>query len=220
MEQDQWAPAMSQSSFDRSWEEEEALYQKPNAVLLPHTDRNLGGLYIGCLYIAERLKNRDLYGHIGAIVSIGVSLNKDLNGDPITKPGQHPFSAAGYPELLPDVSYHFVDIDDTTRCNIKAHFEPCTAFIDKHRKQGISVYVHCAAGVSRSASIVIAYLMKAFNMSYANAFSQLKACRPIIDPNLGFRKQLKVYEEELQMRGLMERYVKMKKTEGHGDSLV
>ncbi len=214
MEQGRWPPVMPQSSLDRSWEDEERLYQQPNPVLLPDKGRNLGGLYIGCLYIAGRLKNRELYGHIGAIVSIGVSLNKDLNGAAIVKPGQHPFSAAGYPELLPDIDYQFVDIDDRDRCNIKAHFDPCIAFINKHVKQGTSVYVHCAAGVSRSASIVIAYLMKEFNMSYDIAFSQLKACRPVIDPNNGFRKQLKTYEEELRMKGFMERYLKLKKTEG------
>lgn len=214
MEQGPWPPAMPESSLDRSWEEEESLYQKPNPVLLPDKARNLGGLYIGCLYIAGRLRNRELYGHIGAIVSIGVSLNKDLNGSAITQPGRHPFAAAGYPELLDDVTYHFVDIDDRERCNIKVHFDPCIAFINKHMKQGTSVYVHCAAGVSRSASIVIAYLIKELHMSYDNAFSQLKACRPVIDPNNGFRKQLKAYDEELKMSGLMERYLKAKKTEG------
>jgi hypothetical protein len=206
---------------DANVDDDERLYQMPNPVLLPDKEKNLGGLYIGCVYTVGRLSDRKRYGHIGAIVSIGVSLNRDLNG-PIMKPGVHPFSAAGYPALLPGVTYRFVDIDDHPRCNIKVHFDPCIKFINEHMRQGTSVFVHCVAGVSRSASIVIAYMMRELHLCYDDAFSQLHACRPIIDPNQGFRKQLKEYEEELHMKRLMERYLNAKKAESqsHGESIV
>lgn len=163
--------------------DEEHLYREPNPVLLPDAEKRLGGLYIGCLYIAGALKNRDLYGHIKAVVCIGC--------------GTHPFSAAGYPPTVPGVEYHFVDVDDHERSDIKIHFDPCIDFIHKHIMLGSSVFVHCAAGVSRSASIVIAYLMRKKVMTYERAFRHLRASRPIIDPNNGFRKQLREYEVEL-----------------------
>lgn len=60
--------------------------------------------------------------------------------------------------------------------------------------------VHCQAGISRSASIVISYLMERFSMSYDEARKYLKARRPQIDPNDGFVKQLKSYEEILKVK--------------------
>jgi len=48
--------------------------------------------------------------------------------------------------------------------------------------------VHCAAGVSRSASIVIAYLMKINHWTFENAYSFVKSKRKIIDPNFGFKR--------------------------------
>lgn len=49
-----------------------------------------------------------------------------------------------------------------------------------------SVLVHCAAGVSRSASIVIAYLMRNNGMNYTEAYALVKNKRFVICPNHGF----------------------------------
>lgn len=46
--------------------------------------------------------------------------------------------------------------------------------------------MHCAAGVSRSASIVIAYLMRNNGMNYSDAFALVKNKRFVICPNHGF----------------------------------
>lgn len=61
------------------------------------------------------------------------------------------------------------------------------------RKNNRKVFVHCAAGVSRSASFVIAYLMKSKLMPYLDAYALVKCKRPIIKPNSGFVKQLEEY---------------------------
>lgn len=55
------------------------------------------------------------------------------------------------------------------------------------------VYVHCNAGVSRSASFVIAYLMRELAMTFEEAFTFVKQKRPQIMPNHGFVTQLKQY---------------------------
>ncbi len=49
------------------------------------------------------------------------------------------------------------------------------------------------AGVSRSASVVIAYIMKTENCSFQSAFAEVKIARPAIKPNAGFTEQLKKF---------------------------
>ena len=58
--------------------------------------------------------------------------------------------------------------------------------------------VHCVAGMSRSSSIVAAYLMKEFGMSAKQALFFTKKRRPIIRPNKGFLHQLIQYEDYLK----------------------
>jgi hypothetical protein len=57
-----------------------------------------------------------------------------------------------------------------------------------------SVLVHCAAGVSRSATVVLGYLMARQNLSLAAALQHLKEVRPWVSPNPGFMQQLEAYE--------------------------
>lgn len=57
--------------------------------------------------------------------------------------------------------------------------------------------IHCQAGISRSGSIVLSYLMKYEKMNLQTALQHCKAVRPQISPNLGFIKQLQAYDEQL-----------------------
>ena len=50
------------------------------------------------------------------------------------------------------------------------------------------VFVHCSAGASRSASIVIAYCMKTKGWQFNEALAYVQERRPCVDPNAGFRK--------------------------------
>ena len=50
--------------------------------------------------------------------------------------------------------------------------------------------VHCYAGISRSATIVISYLMKEHGMSLQAATQLTRSKRWFINPNPGFVKQL------------------------------
>lgn len=62
--------------------------------------------------------------------------------------------------------------------------------------KGGVVLVHCNAGVSRAAAVVIGFLMNSEGLSFARAFSLVKNARPAACPNPGFMEQLHKYQEE------------------------
>ena len=83
------------------------------------------------------------------------------------------------------------DFDDQ---NIIKHFGECLNFIKGDDK----VLVHCAAGQSRSASVVIAYIMWTKKMPFKDALEFVnKKVFFFVYPNNGFRDQLKLFEKEL-----------------------
>jgi len=65
------------------------------------------------------------------------------------------------------------------------------------RESGGKVLVHCRAGISRSATVCIAYLMYAARASLDDAHDYLKRCRPLVSPNLNFMRQLADFETRL-----------------------
>ncbi|XP_035210118.1 dual specificity protein phosphatase 10-like isoform X2 [Stegodyphus dumicola] len=87
---------------------------------------------------------------------------------------------------------------DSYQQNIKQYFNKAFAFIDEARQRNSAVLVHCQAGVSRSATIVIGYLMYHTSMSSMEAYQMVKSKRPIISPNLHFMGQLLELEQILQ----------------------
>jgi len=75
------------------------------------------------------------------------------------------------------------------------HFEKAHSFIDDAVKNEKCVLVHCQAGVSRSASIVISYIMKRNKISFEEARNIVRQARPLIRPNFMFTEQLIAYEK-------------------------
>lgn len=60
------------------------------------------------------------------------------------------------------------------------------------------VFVHCYAGVSRSATVCIAYIMKLYRQGLTSAYDYVKCRRPCISPNLHFMGQLLKFDQQLQ----------------------
>lgn len=90
--------------------------------------------------------------------------------------------------------YLFINVMDHPKQDILSHFEASNEFIETALKNPCNkVYVHCVAGISRSASLVIAYIMKTRSMNYGEAHEMVVQKRKIIDPNEGFVKQLTLY---------------------------
>ncbi|CAL1290228.1 unnamed protein product [Larinioides sclopetarius] len=87
---------------------------------------------------------------------------------------------------------------DSYQQNIKQYFSKAFAFIDEARKRNSAVLVHCQAGISRSATIAIGYLMYKNNLSSMEAYEMVKSKRPIISPNLHFMGQLWELEQVLR----------------------
>jgi protein-tyrosine phosphatase len=92
--------------------------------------------------------------------------------------------------------YRNVYILDLPEEPLSCHFIQCFEFIDEALKSG-RVLVHCNAGISRSVSIVIAFLMSRRQKSLCEAMAQVKAARPRAQPNVGFVEQLKMYESNI-----------------------
>lgn len=107
--------------------------------------------------------------------------------------------ASGIRPFFPkDFKYKVINVTDTSQSSLIRHFPAAVQFI----KEGISkggVLVHCYAGVSRSASCVIAYLMQEKDMTFTEAFAFASKRRPIIFPNMGFQRQLCEYEKLLHL---------------------
>lgn len=89
-----------------------------------------------------------------------------------------------------NIKVYKINIDDSPNSNLKPWLKHTYDFIHKSLEQNQSVLVFCRAGVSRSASIVIHYLMRHYNISYYDAYRYLKAKRRQIQPNEGFVRQL------------------------------
>ena len=86
-----------------------------------------------------------------------------------------------------------INIMDFDSENIIQYFGECLNFINGKEK----VFVHCAAGQSRSATIVIAYIMWKKKMTFDKAYDFVKQKRNNIYPNFGFRQQLRMFEKLL-----------------------
>jgi protein-tyrosine phosphatase len=95
------------------------------------------------------------------------------------------------------LDYSHVPLDDHSDEPIARHFDECNKFIGHHLESGGRVLVHCRMGVSRSATIVIAYLMASGFISYRKAFDHVKERRIKVSPNLGFILALRKYQETL-----------------------
>ena len=93
-----------------------------------------------------------------------------------------------------NINHKVVIIDDFFSENIIKYFKECIEFIENSNK----IYIHCTCGVSRSATIVLAYLMWKTHLDFDDIYSFVKKRRPEIDPNNGFRRQLKLFQKLLK----------------------
>ncbi|XP_028323757.1 dual specificity protein phosphatase 19-like [Gouania willdenowi] len=158
-------------------------------------DQQLEHLEDGCGFVVDT--SLDL--HVGVIRPFLLLASQDAAHDTDTL-RRHKVShvlnvAYGVSNPFPDqVVYRTLQILDLPDTQITSYLEECSSFIDQARQQDGVVMVHCNAGVSRSSSVVIGYLMLKEGLSFDDAYSQVKDARPSIRPNPGFYQQLQNYK--------------------------
>lgn len=90
--------------------------------------------------------------------------------------------------------YHRISIPDKSEVDLTNYFLDAFEFIQKaHSQETNRILIHCHAGVSRSSTIMIGYLIYSANMLLDDAYRLVRIARPRINPNRGFRKQLLGY---------------------------
>ncbi|XP_056393239.1 dual specificity protein phosphatase 18 isoform X2 [Hyla sarda] len=99
--------------------------------------------------------------------------------------------------VIPDLEYLHFPLADLPETRLYDLFEYISHKIHEVKAAGGQTLLHCAAGISRSATLCLAYLMKYHGLTLLAAHAHLKARRPIIHPNIGFWRQLIAYELHL-----------------------
>jgi len=126
-----------------------------------------------------------LYGALDKAYLIKIGIQHIIN---ITKTADNE-----YPN---DFTYHNICVDDEKSSDLSQYFDETTIIIDKAIKAKEGVLVHCMAGISRSSTMVIAYLIRYLQMSLMDAYWHVKTRRHCISPNEGFMEQLSEWESK------------------------
>lgn len=87
-------------------------------------------------------------------------------------------------------------IADTPDADLRPVIDKCLALIREAKAKHERCLVHCNQGISRSAAIVLAYLIADCSLSLHEAFRLLKEKRSVIMPNTGFLTTLIEIEKE------------------------
>ena len=105
----------------------------------------------------------------------------------------------GAANLFPGLKYCRVHVDDCATENIAQYFQKAYVFIQSAMEENSRgarniILVHCARGVSRSATIVLMYLMRSAGLTLEESLRFVKRNREIAEPNEGFMKALRDFE--------------------------
>lgn len=96
-----------------------------------------------------------------------------------------------------ELEYLRISVKDCWNQDLPSHFEDAFKFINEGKAAGGKTMIHCNAGISRSATIAIAYIMMSEKRTLMDAYGFVKSKRPVISPNLDFMGELQQYEKSL-----------------------
>ncbi|KAH9630460.1 hypothetical protein HF086_016998, partial [Spodoptera exigua] len=110
---------------------------------------------------------------------------------------------------LQDKHYLCIMASDSPEQNLTQYFSLCNDFIHAARLRDGNVLIHCLAGMSRSVTVAVAYIMSVTPLTWREALKVVRAGRAVANPNLGFQRQLQEFETYKlveERRRLKERY--------------
>lgn len=99
---------------------------------------------------------------------------------------------------LPGINYHFIEAADSSAQDLKQYFKQGCLILEQNVRAGGATLVHCQQGISRSATMCLAFLMKQQCTTFEVAFRALKQRRQCVSPNFAFLGQLKMWEDEMK----------------------
>ncbi|XP_066969714.1 serine/threonine/tyrosine-interacting protein B-like [Macrobrachium rosenbergii] len=139
----------------------------------------LPGLFLGPFNAATKSKFSSLLDH--GITHI-ICIRQDIEAHMIR------------PNFPHKIKYLIIDMADSCLENLISHISECRDFIDECLAAGGKCLVHGNLGISRSAAVVIAYVMEKKMLTYKEALEFVQNRRYCINPNDGFKHQLIEYE--------------------------
>lgn len=155
----------------------------PGTPLTP--DMIIPNLYLTDMFTARGVLLPTYAGHGRPVIKYVLSVLDNS----ISQPKPKPVNAASFVQKL-------IILDDTQDADLLARLaEGCDFIVECLGKNDGGVMVHCQLGQSRSASMVIAYLMREQGLTFQKAWDKVKYKRSIVKPNPGFQKQLALWEE-------------------------
>ncbi len=92
--------------------------------------------------------------------------------------------------------YLYIPLYDSTSQKLDKYLEKANKFIKEGSENGNKILIHCGAGVSRSATLCLMYMITEKKYKFSEAYKIMKEKRKCVIPNMGFRKLLeqKSYE--------------------------
>ncbi|KAM4618842.1 dual specificity protein phosphatase 8 isoform 2-T2 [Polymixia lowei] len=120
------------------------------------------------------------------------------------------------PDFISESHFMRIPVNDNYCEKLLPWLDKTNEFIDKAKVSNCRVIVHCLAGISRSATIAIAYIMKTMGLSSDDAYRFVKDRRPSISPNFNFLGQLLEFEKGLRLLQALTSSSDDKSSEGKG----
>lgn len=93
--------------------------------------------------------------------------------------------------------YKSIPVEDSGNEEISIWFNEAIDFIENTKSENGKVLVHCHAGISRSATICMAYIMATKRICMDEAYEYVKSKRRIVSPNFNFMGQLLSFESQV-----------------------
>jgi protein-tyrosine phosphatase len=193
------ATAAQESEQEQKFNPFESKQSSPSIVVLQPVPEGpsviLPRLYLGNVDDADDIHKMHTLGIRSVLTVMNVNSDVDFyNGKSARLPST--FCQFDVFNCLDEFLHTIIPCEDQPGENLGSRFAEAFRAIELGMQQG-GIIVHCLQGVSRSATVVCAYLMRSENWTLERAAQHMKTCRPQVKPNEWFVEQLAAFEKHL-----------------------